>query len=82
MRSPLTFLAEPSDGRRSATVHPKPGVYQAFCVESVNRICEVLERPASLTYPVRNGTRGLGGRSVSGSSRSATSTTEHAFLAA
>ncbi len=49
LRSELIFVASPSSGRSFATVQPKPCVYQAFWVDSVKRICDVLDFPASLT---------------------------------
>ena len=49
LRSELIFVASPSSGRSAATVQPKPLVYQAFWVDSVKRICDVLDFPASLT---------------------------------
>ena len=47
--SATTLVASPRLGRSAASVQPKPRVYQAFWVDSANRICDVLEPPASLT---------------------------------
>jgi hypothetical protein len=65
LRSETIFVASSKRGRRWASVQPNPRVNQAFWVWRVNAICAVLDFPASLTYPVRTGTSGLGGRSLS-----------------
>ena len=47
--SATTLVASPRLGRSVPRVQPNPRVYQAFCVDRLNRICEVLDPPASLT---------------------------------
>ena len=47
--SATTLVASPRLGRSLARVQPNPRVNHAFWVARVNRICEVLEPPASLT---------------------------------